>query len=226
MALGTQQSLCGWRRHPPLGQPILPLILPGPFSGEKRNYGARGFQRGPRGQRCSSPGAPCLAVIWAPEKYRRPWLTELLFRFEPATPFDSDAAGQGKRFPKPLGVFVGPASPEGRGARSAAAPQTRRPPCRRAAPPGAAPPLRPPRAPAAPPGAAPPLRPPPPRRSRPARSRSAPAPPRPRRSRAARSPSAPAPPARPRRAGRAREPAPLRGPRGGPGASGVHKARA
>lgn len=37
-----------------------------------------------------------LAIIWAPEKYRWPWLTELFFRFEPAPLFDSDPAGERK----------------------------------------------------------------------------------------------------------------------------------
>ena len=63
---------------------------PWSFFWEKRGtmvgVGARGFQRGPRGQRCSGSGSPCLAIIWAPEKYWRPWLTELFFRFEPAPP--------------------------------------------------------------------------------------------------------------------------------------------
>lgn len=46
------------------------------------------------------PWSPYLAIIWAPEKYRWPWLTELFFRFEPVLLFDSDPAGEGKRFPK------------------------------------------------------------------------------------------------------------------------------
>ena len=75
---------------------------PGPFSGEKRNYlGARGFQRSPRGQRCSGSAAPCLAKIWTPEKYWRPWLAELFFRFEPAPPFDSDPLSKESAFRNP-----------------------------------------------------------------------------------------------------------------------------
>lgn len=79
---------------------FLPLAPPGPFSGEKRNYvGVWGFQEDPKDQWCSGPGALYPAVPWAPEKYWQPWLTELFFRFEPAPPFDSDPAGQGKHFP-------------------------------------------------------------------------------------------------------------------------------
>ena len=42
---------------------------PGPFSGKKEElwWGlrGRGFRQGPRGQRCSGSGSPCLAIIWA-----------------------------------------------------------------------------------------------------------------------------------------------------------------
>lgn len=104
---------CGLEEAPSQSA-FLPLVPPGPFSGEKRNYvGARGFQPGPQDQQYSGPGAPCLAVTWAPEKYWLLWLTELFFRFEPAPPFDSDPAEQGKR-------FLGSASPPGRGVQSAA----------------------------------------------------------------------------------------------------------
>lgn len=72
-------------------------------------WGRRGFQRGPKDQRCSSPGSPCLAITWAPEKYWRLWLTELFFRFEPAPLLTQIQRGRGKRFP-------GPASRWGRGA--------------------------------------------------------------------------------------------------------------
>lgn len=92
---------------------------PGPFSGEKRNYlGARGFQRSPRGQRCSGSAAPCLANTGTPEKHWRPWLAELLFRFEPAPPFDSDPAEQRKRFLEPPPVSPGSIR-QGEGGRAA-----------------------------------------------------------------------------------------------------------
>lgn len=80
-----------------------------PFLGKRVTmWGRRGFQRGPKDQRCSSPGSPCLAITWAPEKYWRLWLTELFFRFEPAPLLTQIRQGKGKRFP-------GPASPWGRG---------------------------------------------------------------------------------------------------------------
>lgn len=73
-----------------------------PFPGGKRNWAPGwGFQRGPRGRRRCGPGAACLAVVWAPEKHRWPWLTELFFRFEPAPLFDSDPGERGKRFLEP-----------------------------------------------------------------------------------------------------------------------------
>lgn len=60
MALGTWQSLWAWRRRAPWS---LFWEKRGTMVGRQR--GGRGFQRGPRGQRCSGSGSPCLAIIWA-----------------------------------------------------------------------------------------------------------------------------------------------------------------
>lgn len=70
----------------------------------------------PKGQQCSGPGALYPAVPWAPEKYWQPWLTELFFQFEPAPPFDSDPAEQGKHFP-----LAGLSDPVGSGLQYGAA---------------------------------------------------------------------------------------------------------
>lgn len=68
---------------------------------EKGTVLGSGLSATPEGPATLPPWSPCLAIIWALEKYRWPWLTELFFRFEPAPPFDSDPAGEGKqRFPK------------------------------------------------------------------------------------------------------------------------------
>lgn len=49
---------CGLEEAPSQSA-FLPLVSPGPFSGEKRNYvGARGFQPGPQDQRYSALGLP------------------------------------------------------------------------------------------------------------------------------------------------------------------------
>lgn len=88
-----------------------------------------GLSATPEGPATLPPWSSYLAIIWAPEKYRWPWLTELFFRFEPAPLFDSDPAGGGRKesaFRKSrgssvLGEVAGPAVPA-RPARPAVVP--------------------------------------------------------------------------------------------------------
>lgn len=81
------------RMQSPLDQPFVPPALPTPFWGGKRNCMGLGLSATPEGPATLPPWSSYLAIIWAPEKYRWPWLTELFFRFEPAPLFESDPAG-------------------------------------------------------------------------------------------------------------------------------------
>lgn len=94
MALGTWQEPAGLEE-------ACPWSL---FWEKKRNYGevgGPGLSARPEGPAMLRLRLSLPSNNLGSEKYWRPWLTELFFRFEQAPFFDSDPAEHGKRFPKP-----------------------------------------------------------------------------------------------------------------------------